>query len=257
MLNNPNIPTDVKVDKCSYTDEYFDYCTKENILKYKESIKKLPVNFNKNYILLPVNSGDNSYSGIVAIDKNSGHVDTMLFGFKKKNEVNQIVSEVNSDMFCINGEINSKSLSITKSGKNCFKFNHNGFSLIKEVNDVTVNNLYPILFDKLKFKCGSNQCKFLSLNTKSLNKISRGDNNSSLRFIINERGFDSSYIDASDDKNILYVIRYNEGDNQVENLSLSYFYQGEFKNKPLGVIKSLRILDSRNIEFNGKKIILN
>lgn len=250
--------TAIKVDHCSYTDELFDYCKKENIKFYEESIVNLPVNFNTKYILVPVNYGEKkSYSGMVAIEKKTGHVDTMQFGFKNLKKSDQIVSDINSDIFCINGEINSKSLSITRSGKNCFKFNHNGFSLVGTKEKVSTKDIYPIFFDKGSFKCGSNKCNFINLNNNNLKNISRGESNTSLKFLVNEKGFDSSYIDASDEKNILYVIRYSEGDNSIDSLSLSYFYQGEFKTKNFGVIKSLRILDSRNIELNGKKIILN
>ncbi|NHC03312.1 hypothetical protein G9F31_05955 [Acinetobacter sp. 187] len=244
----------INVHNCSYVDEYFDYCKPEFINEYSKLLSTGTVNFNQKFILAPIGNSPN-YSGIVAIDKTTGNVETMKFGFKQSSLKKQIESKINSDVFCIDGEVNSKSLSINNIGKSCFKFDNKGFKFLNQSKSES-SNIYPIIFGNTNFKCGSKNCEFTSLNEANLNKISK-NNSSSLRFITNEKGFDSSYLDASDDKNILYVIRYNEGDNEIENVNLAYFYQGDFKVKLLGSLKSLKIIDSRNIKFNGKDITLN
>lgn len=254
----PNVKKELKVDNCSYVDEYFDYCKIDYLKKYEKIFNEENINFNNKLILVPVVVNGDLYSGIVAIDKYSGHVDTMLFGFKINGKNDQIISNINSDIFCIVGEINSKSLSVTKKGKNCFKYNHKGFELIdqkKDKKDIN-KNIFPIIYDHNKFKCGNYDCYLSGLTINNLNKISREDTNTELKFLVNEKGFDTSYIDASDNNGILYVIRYNEGEGEEENLYLSYFLGGEFKTKLLGPIKSLKILDSRNILFNGKRVVL-
>lgn len=244
----------IKVHNCSYVDEYFDYCKPEFINKYTKLLTTAEVNFNKKFILAPV--GENtSYSGIVAIDKVTGNVETMKFGFKKSNIKGQIKSKIDSDVFCVDGEVNSKSLSINEIGKNCFRFDNKGFNFLSHKISEPIN-IYPIIFEDLKFKCGTQKCNFKNLNDENLKKISK-NSSSPLKFMTNEKGFDSSYIDISDNKGILYLIKYTEGDNYNENLILAYFYQGDFKLKSLGNVKNLKILDSRNIKFNGKKLILD
>lgn len=244
----------IKVHNCSYVDEYFDYCKPEFINEYSKLLNIGEVNFNKKFILAPI--GDNSsYSGIVAIDKTTGNVETMKFGFKKSSLKKQIKSQIDSDVFCIDGEVNSKSLTINEIGKNCFKFDNKGFIFLNE-KKIESKNVYPIIFVNATYKCGFKKCEFKNFNEESLKKISK-NTNSSLKFITNEKGFDSSYLDASDDKNILFLIRYTEGDNEIENLNLAYFYQGDLKVKALEGIKSLKLLDSRSIKFNGQNIILD
>lgn len=244
----------IKVNNCSYVDEYFDYCKPAFIKEYSKLLNTGTVNFNQKFILAPIGNSS-SYSGVVAIDKATGNVETMKFGFKQSSLKKKIESQINSDVFCIDGEVNSKSLSINKIGKSCFKFDNEGFIFLNERKSES-KNVYPIIFGNTKFKCGSKNCEFKSLDEENLKKISKNES-SALRFIINEKGFDSSYLDASDDKNILYVIRYTDGDNEIENLNLAYFYQGNFKVKLLGSLKSLKIIDSRRIKFNGKDITLN
>lgn len=215
------------------------------------------MNFNKKFILKAVIHTKHDYSGVVAIDKSTGIVSTMLFGFKIDGKSNQISSKINSDVFCIKGEVNSKSLGITKNGDSCFKYNENGFELIDENKIEVEGELFPIKYKDNKFKCRDSNCNFIILNKEKYNKISRGSENNELKLMINERGFDTSYIDASDNNNILYIVRYSEGDEQEEILYLAYFLNGEFKTKLLRGIKSLEIFNSRDIIFNGHKVIFN
>lgn len=245
----------IKVQNCSYDDEYFDYCKKNYLNQYQDALQNQVVNFNKDYILTSIGGDKNSCSGIVAIKKRTGQVYTMLYSYKKTNN-NQIITNINSDTFCIMGEVNSKSKGLTKTGKSCFKFNQNGFELEedKKPTPLVSKKIFPIVFNKNEILCNSKKCKSEPLINQNLNNISRNESGPSLQLMVNERGFDSEYIDASDDKNILYLVVYGEGDNDVKSLFLVYFFQSRFKTKSLGNIKSLNITDTNHIIFNGKKI---
>lgn len=127
-------PSSMKVNQCSYDDEYFDYCEKKYLSFYKKTVETQEANFNKNYILTSVGGENNTYAGIVIIDKSTGVVDTMIFGYRKKNK-NELFFNLDSDVFCINSEVNSKSLGVTKSGESCFKYNKKGFELLESKKD--------------------------------------------------------------------------------------------------------------------------
>ncbi|PTV53662.1 hypothetical protein [Acinetobacter seifertii] len=247
--------TKIKVNNCSYSDEYFNYC-KENYLKQYENLwKNSPVNFNKKYILTSIGGGKDSYAGIVAINKENGQVDTMLFGYKK-NSKSQIETNINSDSFCILGEVNSKSYDITQTGKSCFKFNHNGFDLLKNNNKETNQNesVFPITFNNNKLLCNQKKCNQIRLTNLALGKISLDDQDTSLDMMVYERGNDTTYIDASDNNYNLYLMEYTVGDAEQKNFLVAYMKQGKFISKNLGAAKNIKILNSRDVIYDNKKV---
>ncbi len=108
----------VEVKSCSYEDEYFNYCANNYMRIYKNILKNEKSNFNKKYYLKKIGGSKINYSGLVVIDMNRGKVSTLLYGIIAEN----IEYNINSNIFCVNGEVNSKSLSFTKNGRTCFKY---------------------------------------------------------------------------------------------------------------------------------------
>lgn len=81
-------PSSIKVNQCSYDDEYFDYCERKYLSFYKKTVETQEANFNGSYILTSVGGENNTYAGIAIIDKSTGVVDTMIFGYRKKIKMN-------------------------------------------------------------------------------------------------------------------------------------------------------------------------
>ncbi|UUM28295.1 hypothetical protein NQU59_03975 [Acinetobacter colistiniresistens] len=105
--------------------------------------------------------------------------------------------------------------------------------------------------------CNGVKCKENTLTIERLKEISNNDKNSELRFLVNERGFDTTYINASAGSKILYVLKYSEGDSEQENIYLSYFLNDSFKTKALGEVKSFKVDSNQKVYFNGNEISLN
>lgn len=240
---------ELRVDKCSYEDEYFNYCKKKLLKNYNEYFENEPENFNKKYILKLIGDNDHSYHGIVAIEKKTGIVYTSIYNVKLDNN-DLLQFNYYSNKFCLNGEVNSKSLSFNKRGKTCFLFSQGVFELDgKIVSKIQAKS--DLLFINNKFMCGSKACKMKILTLNNLNEISKGQD-SDLKFLVNERGFDTVYYDASDKENILYVFLYYEGVGVSKNLALAYMSNGILKFKSLGPVSSVIINGTSDIFVNGK-----
>ena len=59
--------------------------------------------------------------------------------------------------------------------------------------------------------CNGMRCKENIPTNEKLKEISKNYRNSKLHFLVSERGFDTTYINASIDNGVLYVVRYSGG----------------------------------------------
>lgn len=242
------------VKQCSYVDEYFNYCEKKFLKEYNDSLRRESENFSKNYILKLVGKNDKSYHGLVAIEKKTGNVYTSIYNLKI-DEGGWVKFNHYSNKICFLGEINSKSLSFNRKGEGCLLFSQGIFKLDEE-NVRKIQAKSDIFFLNDKLMCGAGVCRMQALTLKNLSRISKGYD-SELKFLVNERGFDTEYYDASDKKNILYIFLYSEGDEDLKNLSLAYMSGGILKFKSLGVVSSFRVDGTNSIFANGKFLELD
>lgn len=240
----------IRVNKCSYIDEYFDYCKIEYLKFYQKIYEKQSVNFNKDFILTSVGGENNSFAGVVAINKNTGIVDTMLFGYKKNND-NQLVFNVNSDIFCINSIVNSKSYSITRGGEACFKYNKNGFELLQ-----TKDNAHGFKFSKIPY----NSEKHLKCQLNNKNEDCLGINLISSSIL----GKKYSFISPSFGSNLILPVSHNrkeiiislfeeEGGPQITIFIVDK--SGNFKEKTVSIQKNVIIDKDYILHYwsNGKQ----
>lgn len=72
--------------------------------------------------------------------------------------------------------------------------------------------------------------------------------------MVYERGNDTTYIDASDNNYNLYFMEYTIGDAEQRNFLVVYMKQGKFVSKNLGATKNIKILNSRNVVYDNKKV---
>ena len=119
---------DIIVTNCSFIDELFDYCKTEQLKRYQDAFENQTSNFNKNYVLLKVYQSNPLISGIAVVSKQTGLVYTMSYSFQDEKELS---FNLNSDVFCLEGEVYSQSRGDGRSGKSCFKFNTSGFAILK------------------------------------------------------------------------------------------------------------------------------
>lgn len=239
----------ITVNQCNYVDEYFDYCTKENKKLYENKMNIKESNFNKDNILLEVNSTAGKYDGLAVIDKKNNTIYTSKFTYKKGGKIS---FSNNSNIICIDGVINSKSLDITKEGNNCLEYKNNELNLLEKSN---TKKIYPVEYVKTKLICNYKDCPIKVLDQKSLNYISE-ENGQDLEFLING-SFNPSYIDLSDKKGKLYLIFYNEGDDNNPTFFACYFLNGEFKVKNIGYVNSIKVDDSSKFQYDSKILNLN
>lgn len=239
----------INVNQCNYVDEYFDYCTKENKKLYEKQMNAKEFNFNKDSILLEVNGVGGLYNGIAVIDKKKNTIYTSIFTYKKGSNIS---FSDKSNIVCINGIVNSKSLDITKEGNTCLEYKNNQFSLSEKHS---TKKIYPVEYSKNKLICNSKDCPIKVLDQKNLDYISE-ESGQDLEFLINN-SFNPNYIDLSDKKGKLYLVFYNEGDDNNPTFFACYFLNGEFKIKNLGSVNSIKINDSSKLKYDSKTLNFN
>lgn len=137
----------ITVTNCSFIDELFDYCKTEQLKRYQDAFENQTSNFNKNYVLLKVSQNTPLISGIAVVSKKTGLVYTMSYSFRDEKDLS---FNLNSDVFCLEGEIYSQSRGDERKGKSCFKFNTSGFELLKSSGSEGVDT-----YQKLKKETNS------------------------------------------------------------------------------------------------------
>lgn len=114
-------------------------------------------------------------------------------------------------------------------------------------------NIFPIIFNN-KLLCNQRKCNQIRLTTLALRKISLDDQDTNLDMMVYERGNDTTYIDASDNNYNLYLMEYTVGDAEQKNFLVAYMKQGKLVSKNLGAAKNIKILNSRNVIYDNKKV---
>ena len=118
---------EIYVHNCSFVDEYFDYCRLEHLEQYRNAFKNIPANFNKSYVLITLTQESPLIHGIAVVSKKTGDVYTMLYMFHTKKPVSY---QIESNRFCIDGDIYSHGSGDGREGVNCFEFDNEGFKLL-------------------------------------------------------------------------------------------------------------------------------
>lgn len=99
--------------ECQFDYDDFNYCSKANIVKYKNALQTQKPNFSSKYILL--NMGGKNYFQYVAIDSKNGLVFPLrdaISGFKNKqggyNGKPPIINySVNNTYLCVQGSLDA------------------------------------------------------------------------------------------------------------------------------------------------------
>lgn len=274
------VPTKVitreKVLKCNFEQGYIDFCSNNYLKLYNDSLNK-KANFDQNKVALIIDKERDTGKGIprkikyfVVLDPTTKRVYPLeqSVGYFVNDRLEEIATKPsiikfnqNNNKVCLSGTTFSYQDNNVNVENECYTFNPNDNSFFKKVQKEKIikyeNENLPISFDKKKFMCNRLKCKENILTVDRLKEISKNDKNSDLRFLVNEKGFDTTYINASTGNKILYVFKYSEGDSEQQNIYLSYFVDGLFKTKALGEVKSFKIDSSQNVYFNGTKVILN
>ncbi|MCK4081078.1 MULTISPECIES: hypothetical protein [Acinetobacter] len=265
-----------KVLKCNFEHGFIDFCSDNYLKLYNNSLRK-KANFAQNKVALVIDKERDTGKGtprkvkyFVVLDPATKRVYPLgqSVGYFVNDRLEEIINEPprikfsqNNNQVCLSGTTFSYQDNNINVENECYKFNPNDKDFFKKVqkqkNIKYENSNFPITFEKKKFMCNGVKCKENTLTNDSLKEISNNDKNSELRFLVNERGFDTTYINASAGSKILYVLKYSEGDSEQENIYLSYFLDGLFKTKVLGEVKLFKIDSSQNVYFNGNKVILN
>lgn len=115
-------------------------------------------------------------------------------------------------------------------------------------------NIFPITFNNNKLLCNQKKCNQIRLTNSALRKISLDDQDTDLNMMVYERGNDTTYIDASDNNYNLYLMEYTVGDAEQKNFLVAYMKQGKFISKNLGAAKNIKILNSRDVTYDNKKV---
>ncbi|MFW1952803.1 hypothetical protein [Acinetobacter beijerinckii] len=265
-----------QVLKCKFEQGYIDFCSDKFLKFYKDALSK-KVNFAQNKVALVINKERDTGKGVprrvkyfVVLDPITKRVYPLeqSVGYFVNDRLEEIATEPsiikfnqNNNKVCLSGTTFSYQDNNVNVENECYTFNPNDKNFFKKVqkekNIKYENGNIPVSFEKKKFLCNGVKCKENTLTYEKLKEISNNDKNSELRFLVNERGFDTTYINASAGSNILYVFKYSEGDSEQENIYLSYFLNGLFKTKALGEVKSFKVDSSQKVYFNGNEIILN
>jgi hypothetical protein len=268
--------TRAKVEKCKFEQGYIDFCS-ENYLKIYNNALSQKVNFAQNKIALVIDKERDTGKGaprkvkyfvvldpitkkVYPLEQSVGHfVNDRLEELTIEPSIVQFSQ--NNNQVCLSGTTFSYQDNNINVENECYTFNLNDKNFFKKVQKEKKikykNGNFPISFEMKKFMCNGSKCEENVLTNKSLKEISNNDKNSELRFLVSERGFDTTYINASSDSRALYVIRYAEGDGEQETMYLAYFLNDVFKTKVLGAVKSFKVDGSQNVYFNGKRINLN
>ena len=265
-----------KISNCYFEQGYIDFCSDKYLKLYNNSLNQ-KANFAQNKVALVIDKVRDTGKGIprkvkyfVVLDPTTKRVYPLeqSVGYFVNDRLEEIANEPSSIKFsqnnnqvCLSGTTFSLQDNNINIENECYTFNLHDKDFFKKVQkqkNIKYENVnLPVIFEKKKFMCNGVKCKENKLTNDSLKEISNNDKNSELRFLVNERGFDTTYINASAGSNILYVLKYSEGDSEQENIYLSYFLDGLFKTKVLGEVKSFKIDSSQNVYFNGNKVILN
>ena len=120
-------------------------------------------------------------------------------------------------------------------------------------NNQTIN-IFPISFKNDKLLCNQKKCNQIRLTNLALKKISLDDEDTDLDMMVYERGNDTIYIDASDNDYNLYFMEYTIGDTEQRNFLVAYMKQGKLVSKNLGAAKNIKILNSRDVTYDNKKV---
>lgn len=265
-----------KVEKCKFEQGYIDFCSDDYLRIYNNTLSK-KANFAQNKVALVFDKERDRGKGIpravkyfVVLDPTTKKVYPLeqYVGYFVDDRLEEIISEPpivkfsqNNNQVCLSGTTFSYKDNNLNVENECYVFNANDKNYFKKIKNEKKlkkeRGIFPILYEKNKFMCNGAKCNQNILNNEKLKEISNNDQSSELRFLISERGFDTTYINASSDSRALYVVRYAEGDGEQETLYLAYFSNDVFKTKALGVVKSFKVDDSQNVYFNGKRIDLN
>lgn len=279
-VENKNIVNGIitreNVAKCKFEQGYIDFCS-DNYLKIYNNTLSKKVNFAQNKVALVIDKERDTGKGIPRKVRYFVVLDTITkkvypleqsVGYFVDDRLEEIASEPsifkfsqNNNQVCLSGTTFSYKDNNINVENECYTFNSNDKNYFKKIEKEKSikyeKGSLPILFEKKKFICNGIKCKENVLNNEKLKKISNNDKNSELRFLVNERGFNTTYMKTSVDGKALYIFRYSEGDSEKEILYLSYFLNDEFKTKLLGEVETFKVDINQNIYFNGSKIFLD
>ncbi|WP_026471713.1 hypothetical protein [Alkanindiges illinoisensis] len=264
------------VAKCEFEQAYINFCSDNYLKIYNNSLIK-KVNFAQNKVALIIDQERDTGKGVprkvkyfVVLDPTTKKVYPLeqSVGYFVDDRLEEITTEPpiikfsqNNKNVCLSGTTFSYKDNNINVENECYTFNLNNkiyFKKMQKKKDIKhEQGAFPILFENKNFLCNGIKCKESVLTNDELKEISNNNVNSELRFLVNERGFDTTYINASIDNRTLYIVRYSEGDSEQNTIYLSYFLKGLFKTKLLGAVKSFKVDGSQNIYFNGSKVTLN
>ncbi|ETR93125.1 hypothetical protein [Acinetobacter lactucae] len=271
-----SIITRENIVRCKFENGYIDFCSDDNLKIYNNKLNK-KINFAQNKVALVIDKERDIGKGIprkvkyfVVLDPKTKKVYPLeqSVGYFVNDKLEEITSEPsivkfsqNNNQVCLSGTTFSYKDNNINVENECYIFNLNDKNYFKKLQkDKNIKyekgNL-PISFKKKDFICNGIKCNEKILNNKTLKEISNNSGNSELRFLVNERGFNTTYINASIGDKFLYIFKYKEGDSKKDIIYLSYFYNNEFKTKLLGEVDSFKVDINQNIYFNGNKVILD
>ncbi|OOT52397.1 hypothetical protein [Acinetobacter pittii] len=271
-----SIITRENIVRCKFENGYIDFCSDDNLKLYNNKLNK-KINFAQNKVALVIDKERDIGKGIprkvkyfVVLDPKTKKVYPLeqSVGYFVNDKLEEITSEPsivkfsqNNNQVCLSGTTFSYKDNNINVENECYTFNLNDKNyfkkLQKEKNIKYEKGDLPISFKKKDFICNGIKCNEKILNNKTLKEISNNSGNSELRFLVNERGFNTTYINASIGDKFLYIFKYKEGDSKKDIIYLSYFYNNEFKTKLLGEVDSFKVDINQNIYFNGNKVILD
>lgn len=267
--------------KCEFEQDYMDFCTDKYLRLYEKKMNDTP-NFSIDKILLVLDKERDTGKGIprivkhvVVLDPKNNKVYPLQqsVGFYVDDRLNEIYSDPpkvdfskKDNKVCLSGTTYSLHSSNINVENECYLFNEKEKNYFKRVvGEYRYKNksielrdgIFPIFSENNKIICNKRKCKEVALSGQKLKAISKGGDDSALRFLVNERGFDTTYIDLSSGNINMYLIEYTEGESKYKNAYIAYFLNDSFKVKFLGIMKKIKILNSQNIYFNGVKVNLN
>ncbi|HFF2591288.1 hypothetical protein [Acinetobacter baumannii] len=268
--------TQKSITQCKFEQGYIDFCSNENLKLYNDALNKKE-NFAQNKIALILDKDRDTGKGVprkvkyfIVIDPKTKKVYPLeqSIGYFVNDRLEEIASEPptikfnqNSNKVCLSGTTFLYRDNNINVKNECYIFNSNDINYFKKVQkEKDVKNEkenLPVVFENNKFICNGIKCKETIFNNKKLEELSKNPQNNELRFLVSERGSNTTYINASLGNKVLYIFKYSEGDSEQEILYLSYFLNNNLKTKKLGEVKSFKVDSNQNVYFNGNKIILD
>ncbi|WP_336166734.1 hypothetical protein [Acinetobacter sp. 161(2023)] len=268
--------TQKSITQCKFEQGYIDFCSNENLKLYNDALNKKE-NFAQNKIALILDKDKDTGKGVprkvkyfIVIDPRTKKVYPLeqSIGYFVNDRLEEIASEPPTIKFnqysnkvCLSGTTFLYRDNNINVKNECYIFNSNDINYFKKVQkekDVKheKENL-PVIFENNKFICNGIKCKETIFNNKKLEELSKNPQNNELRFLVSERGSNTTYINAPLGNKVLYIFKYSEGDSEQEILYLSYFLNNNLKTKNLGEVKSFKLDGNQNVYFNGNKIMLD